>query len=316
MTKNLAGDYGGGQKSYQQEDVELRQVGQNLDVSSFFDEVSKIQDMIRQIQENISRIDELHARSLATIKEEEESKQKLEGYTSNTKQLLVQVKDRIRKLESLNLSLPSNAGDLEVRKAQTANLRKKFLETLQNYQNIEYQNRQKFRARMERQYKIVNPTASQEEIDAALDNDEGEQVFAQSLMTSTRYGAAKDALREVQERHDDIKKIERTIEELANLFQEMQLMVEAQDVPIATIEEHADQVNHDMEQANVHMEKAYESAKGARRKKWYCFFILIIILIVAAVGLYIYLKPKSSDTSSSTTQTITASSSSAQATET
>ncbi|CAG8792290.1 1315_t:CDS:2, partial [Acaulospora morrowiae] len=116
--------------------------------------VSKIQDMIRQIQENIGRIDDLHARSLGTIKEEEESKQKLEGYTSNTKQLLVQVKDKIRKLESLNLGLPPTSGDLEVRKAQTANLRQKFLETLQSYQNIEYQNRQKFRARMERQYKI------------------------------------------------------------------------------------------------------------------------------------------------------------------
>jgi t-SNARE complex subunit (syntaxin) len=31
-------------------------------------------------------------------------------------------------------------------------------------------------------------------------------------MNSTRYGAAKDALQEVQKRHDDIKKIERTIE--------------------------------------------------------------------------------------------------------
>lgn len=31
-------------------------------------------------------------------------------------------------------------------------------------------------------------------------------------MTATRYGAARDALREVQERHNDIKKIEKTIE--------------------------------------------------------------------------------------------------------
>ncbi|CAJ0881250.1 8247_t:CDS:2 [Entrophospora sp. SA101] len=75
------------------------------------------------------------------------------------------------------------------------------METLQKYQNVEYQNRQKYRQRMERQYKIVKPQATQEEIDSAIDNDD----------------AAKEALKEVQERHDDIKKIEKTIEERTKL---------------------------------------------------------------------------------------------------
>ncbi|CAG8525272.1 15856_t:CDS:2 [Dentiscutata heterogama] len=227
-------------------------------VPSFFDEVSSIQDMIKLAQDNISRIDELHSRSLGTVNEDEATKRQLESLTENTRNILVQTKDKIRKLEALNLGLPPNTSDLAVRRAQTANLRERFLQTLQKYQNIEYQNRQKYRARMERQYKIVKPQATQEEIDAALENDEGGQFFAQ-------YGAAKDALREVQERHDDIKKIEKTIAELVNLFQEMQMLVEAQDAPIAAIEEHAVQVTKDMESGVAHVEKALESAKGARK---------------------------------------------------
>ncbi|CAG8712474.1 11933_t:CDS:2, partial [Acaulospora morrowiae] len=45
MSRYNAGDYGGGQKQYQQyggqvytQDVEMSQVGQNMSVSSFFDE--------------------------------------------------------------------------------------------------------------------------------------------------------------------------------------------------------------------------------------------------------------------------------------
>jgi len=242
--------------------------------------------VIRQIKDNINRVDELHSRSLGVINEDEANKRQLDSIVSDTRKLLVQVKDRIKKIEVSNLKV--NSGDLAVRKPQTANLRQKFMDILQEYQNVEYQNRQKYRDRMERQYRIVKPNAVQEEIEAALDNDDGGQIFAQSLMNSTRYGAAKDALQEVQNRHDDIKKIERTIEELANLFQEMQILVEAQDTTIVQIEEHAVQVQTNLEQGVVHVEKALDSAKAARRKKWYCFIITIILLVIIAVLVYYF----------------------------
>ena len=41
------------------------------------------------------------------------------------------------------------------------------------------------------------------------------------LMNSNRYGEAKSAYREVQERHEDIKKIEKTLTELAQLFNDV-----------------------------------------------------------------------------------------------
>ena len=41
------------------------------------------------------------------------------------------------------------------------------------------------------------------------------------LLNSNRYGEAKSAYREVQERHEDIKKIERTLTELAQLFNDV-----------------------------------------------------------------------------------------------
>ena len=43
------------------------------------------------------------------------------------------------------------------------------------------------------------------------------------LMSSNRYGESRAAYREVQERHEDIKRIERTIAELAQLFNDVRL---------------------------------------------------------------------------------------------
>ena len=49
-------------------------------------------------------------------------------------------------------------------------------------------------------------------------------------MNSNRYGEAKSAYREVQERHADIQKIERTLTELAQLFNDVgRLMISLRD---------------------------------------------------------------------------------------
>nr|CAG8553008.1 4154_t:CDS:2 [Entrophospora candida] len=256
------GGFGGGRQQPQY--VEMAQIDQN-DVGAFFDEVSSISDMIRKAQANISQIDELHSRTLGIISDDERIKRQLESITSETRGILTQIKDRIKKLEVSNLK-QARSGDIE-----TSNLRQKFMETLQNYQNVEYQNRQKYRQRMERQYKIVKPQATQEEIDSAIDNDDGGQVFAQSLMNSTRIGAAKEALKE----------------ELANLFHEMSIIVEAQDQTIVDVEQEATQVSTNLEQGAQHVDQALTSARAARKKKWYCFGISIILLIVLIIVLYI-----------------------------
>jgi syntaxin 1B/2/3 len=43
------------------------------------------------------------------------------------------------------------------------------------------------------------------------------------LLSSNRYGDARGAFKEVQERHEDIKKIEKTLTELAQMFNEVSL---------------------------------------------------------------------------------------------
>ena len=67
----------------------------------------------------------------------------------------------------------------------------------------------------------VKPDATPEEVKAVVDDDQGGQIFSQALMNSNRYGEARSSYREVQERHADIKKIEKTLTELAQLFNDV-----------------------------------------------------------------------------------------------
>ncbi|KAF9652843.1 t-SNARE [Thelephora ganbajun] len=250
-------------------------------MSDFYDEISSIQDSLKQFSENVSRISELQSRSINTTDEaaSQRNAAELEDLVADTSALSNTLKRRIKALERQG----GSGRDGQVKKQQTGLVKSKFVEAIQNYQTVEQQYRQKYKQRLERQYKIVKPDATPEEIRAAVEDDNGGQVFSQALMSSNRYGESKAAYREVQERHKDIQKIERTLTELAQLFNDMSILVEQQDETIDVIEDAAAHVEKDTEAGLGHTVQAVDSARAARKKRWICFALLIVLLAVIAI---------------------------------
>ncbi|KAG0369870.1 t-SNARE [Gamsiella multidivaricata] len=251
------------------------------DMNAFFSEVTSIQDDISRLEQNITRIEELHDISLNSVSTEDQAvrtTRQLEGITADTTQLSNRIKKRIKDIELANLRLASSA-DIQIRRTQAKALKEKFLTTLRRYQTAESEARKKYQNRMERQYKIVKPDATQAEVAQVLEGD-NQQVFAQSVLQSTRYGDANRALREVQTRHDDIKKIEKTILELQQLFIDMETLVTDQGVVMDSVEQNTQQADTNLESGNQQVDSAITNARGARRKKWICLIISIILLII------------------------------------
>jgi syntaxin 1B/2/3 len=83
-------------------------------------------------------------------------------------------------------------------------------------------------------------------------------------MQNTRSGQAKAVLTEVQTRHDDIKRIQKTILELAQLFEDMQMMVEQQGETIDQIEDNAETTQADIEKGDQHINRAIVLARSTR----------------------------------------------------
>jgi len=250
-------------------------------MSQFYSEISSIQDDLRTFNDNVARVSDLHSRSLNNTDDAQAQKvqQQLEELVEDTSALSNMLKRRIKSLERQG----GSGRDGQIRKQQTGLVKQKFVEAIQNYQTVEQQYRTKYKQRMERQYKIVKPDASPEEVKAVVNDDQGGQIFSQALMNSNRYGEARSAYREVQERHEDIKRIEKTLTELAQLFNDMSVMVEQQDETINTIEATAATVEKDMEVGLGYTDKAVVSARAARKKRWICFIICIILLVIIAI---------------------------------
>ncbi|KAI0673094.1 t-SNARE [Trametes maxima] len=260
---------------------------------NFYNEVTSVQDGIAQFSSNVSRIADLHSRTLNSTDEgaSRQNEAVLDDLVGQTRQLSNELKERIQSLASYPVT---RAQDQSIRKNQTGLLRQKFVEVLQNYQQVERDYRAKYKQRVERQFRIVKPDATPEEVAAVVNDTDGSgaQIFTQALSSSTRYGESRVAYREVQDRHHDIQKIERTLEELAQLFNDMSVLVAQQDEAIDQIQNMAANVEADTAAGVQQTEKAVEHARSARRKRWICFWLTVLILVIIGliIGLAIGLK--------------------------
>jgi len=93
-------------------------------------------------------------------------------------------------------------------------------------------------------------------------------------MTGNRRGEARSALSAVQARHKEIQRIEQTIQELAELFQNMEQLVIEQEPMVEQIDQRGHEVQADVTKGHTELQTAVESARSARRKKWWCLLIL------------------------------------------
>lgn len=258
---------------------------------SFFGSITEIQDDIRQIDQNINVIADLHSRSLNNIGEaaQMQAERQLTDVAQETSTLTNGVKNKIKALEAEAARIPAGGPapegiDKNVRLTQIGAVKNRFKETILRYQEVEKAYRVKYRQRTERQLRIVKPDASEGEVQAALDDETGgQQIFANALLQSNRQGEARGALREVQERNSDIRRIERTITELAQLFQEMSILVEQQDEQLNVIQDHAMQTEQEVQAGRKQTDSALRSAQRRRKRRWICFWLLIALIIIAVV---------------------------------
>lgn len=267
----------------------------NTNTNTFFGRITEIQDTIRQIDLNVNRISDLHSRSLNNVGEAAQlaAESELASVAQQTSMYTNFVKTSIKSLEAEANKMPASGPAPEgvgrsVRLTQIGAVKNRFKETIMRYQEVEKAYRTKYRQRTERQLRIVKPDATQAEIQSALEGETGgQQIFSQALMNSNRQGEARGALREVQERHSDIQRIERTITELAALFQEMSILVEQQDEQLNVIKDHAQHTEQEVAAGRQQTDKAVVAARRRRKRRWICFWLLIVIIIIviaAVVG--------------------------------
>ncbi|KAJ3128562.1 Plasma membrane t-SNARE, secretory vesicle fusion [Nowakowskiella sp. JEL0407] len=271
------GDYGG--------------IGSDSEV--FFGKIDQINSDLDRVDRNVQQIGGLHTRLLNAVSRDETNRYQteLDRLQDECSRLLGRSRDSIKKLTGETKKMPNqNDGEVRIRKSKQSTTAQRLMKITQEFQDIQMDSKKKYRQRMEREIRIARPDATREEIERALDSNSG-PVFAQELLSS-RVQSQKQTLREVQDRHVELRKIEESILELFELFQEMQMLIDAQQETINNIEIKVEDTEVQLTEASKEMTKAIEYRKASRKKAWIISGIVLVLIIIGLILLYFYvIKP-------------------------
>jgi t-SNARE complex subunit (syntaxin) len=267
-------------------------IRENAD-AGFLKQIDVVRGSIRRISEYCDELEKLHRHALTTLYADDAARtsRDIEELTLKVSDKSNGVRRLLKKLgaENEQLATKANRGDadLRIRSNQVAQSTKKFMDIMRRYQDIQTTYKQKCRQQLQRQYKIVRPDASEEELEKVVES-KGSSLMSQQIFTIANADDAQQLIEDMQDRHNDIMVLEKSILELHQLFVDMSLLVEQQGDMINTIESQVEQAADYTGQAVVELRSAVQHQKNARKKRW-CIIILLLILIAVGGGLlYFY----------------------------
>lgn len=271
--------------------------------NAILNECRDIDRGIDTIERNLEQLRMLQQRTLddADSSSSSSANQQLDSLSADTMSMYRSLTERVRTIKSNPDSrTPKN-------NPQVGRVDRRLKSAIQQYQQVESQFRKRTQDQMARQYRIVRPDASEQEVRQAVEDTSNTQVFQQALMQSDRQGRARAALSAVQDRHKALVKIEEQMVELSQLFQDMDTLVIQQEAAVMQIEQKGEEVVDNLDKGNEEMGTAVKSARAARKKKWICLgicgeylqhdmlsvesqpltdIVLIILIIVIIVVVY------------------------------
>lgn len=166
--------------------------------------------------------------------------------------------------------------DARIKKNQVMALTKKFQNVLLGFNNEQLTYKEKCKQKISSYLALSGQNMPDEDIDKAIESG---QLFDYTKGLILAQRDKKALYDEVKSRHDDILRLEASIRELHDLFQDMSMLLENQGEMLNHIERN---VENAVEYAN----KAFRNVKQAKelqastRKKKICLLIALIVAII------------------------------------
>lgn len=248
---------------------------------AFFKKVQEIHEALNNLKKMVSELENKQKTVLGVALPEESMKKELQTLREEIKTLASHIQRKLKSIESKKGDEDGKYIPINIRMQRTQHgvLSKEFVEVMGHCNTIQSQYRDRNVERIQRQLKITGNNVTDEELDSMLESGQTD-VFTQNILIDAK--ATRQALNEIESRHDEILKLERSIKDLHEMFQYLAMEVEAQGDMVNRIEANIKQSTNYVEKAKENTQDAVKYQQKARKKKlWIAICLAIFILIIA-----------------------------------
>jgi len=135
-----------------------------------------------------------------------------------------------------------------------------------DYTDLQSKHKTRIQEKFARHCRIVKPDATDDEIEAVVESGDPE-IFTKAMLDSKLHDSAKSALTYIENKHQDILKLEQSVNELHQLFVDMALLIETQGDIINRIEYNVHSATEYVKAGRQEVEDAIVLQKKSRKKQ-------------------------------------------------
>jgi len=259
------------------------------EIAELMNKYEPIKQGLHRITENVDKINKLkqtHKR-VVNDKEKKEIMGELDQVMSQTTGTAANIKkslDEIKKLDEEYKRKHKDSAKTQVRlNLYSTNIRR-FQTVMNQYNAASLDFKQALKDTTRRHIRIVNTDLTDEEVEKIVDSGET-NVFKKALEVEN----LQNVVREIEERHADILKLERQVIEVYELFKDLNTLVELQQETLDVIEHRIQNASGYTKQAEKELVKAVEYQKSAR-KKMCCLLILVLLILIVIIIVVVTMK--------------------------
>ncbi|KAJ8384162.1 hypothetical protein AAFF_G00208640 [Aldrovandia affinis] len=253
---------------------------------AFFQKVREISEGMEALKRKVSDLENKQKMVLGVPLPEDGMKKDLQTLRDEIKTIAGQIQKNLKSVEPKKEEDDGNYVPIHLRMQRTQHcvLSRQFVELMGRCNAIQAQYRDRNVERIQRQLKITGSNVTDDELDRMLESGQTD-VFTQNILSDAK--ATKQALNEIESRHDEILKLERSIRDLHDMFQYLAMEVEAQGEMVDRIEANIMHSTNYVEKAVADTHQAAIHQNKARKKKIWIALCCCILLIIVAIALAI-----------------------------
>jgi len=257
-------------------------------MGEFFREVESVQANITLIKRNVRSIQSLSNELIVGAAGDEanaRNAKELDMLITETNKVVSDTRDKLENMAAENKKTDKNAtpAEIRIRNNMHGNLCKKFTAVARAYGDVQTDYQNSSRERLARQCKVVRPDLKDEEIEAIVDQGD-DAVFRDAILEHDLRDKAKQALSYVENKHNDIVKLNNSIMQLHQLFVDMSVLVAQQGELIDQIEDNCNMAAEYTSQGVKAIREAAVIQKKSRKKLcWIVILVAVVIIIIVVV---------------------------------
>lgn len=251
----------------------------------FFDSIKEIQGILQQGRDGVHTMESMLEEALQATTKERQSvvSDRLTQLVEETNRYVTNAKLALEALKAKSdaeAEQKPNSAECRIRTNMQQAMAKKHQQLLLDFQKAQMDLKKTLERQQAREMQLLCPEASEEEVQQMIeDGHTSSQMLVRKMAGA--HAMVLDEVRLICDKHQDILRLERSMQDLAQMFQEMAVLVDAQGELLDAIEVHVHNTNEYTGKAVK--ELVITKKTQANTRKWMCclmVFLMIVLVII------------------------------------